>query len=280
MRKPYWTNRRRRHSDKLICIPNAETKEYGNNLVVRIKSKWSPPPYFYHWQKGGHINAARLHVGRKYYFHVDLRSFYSHVRVARIHRHLKDLFLPNQHKYTPKSKRYRCLREAAYCSTVPLPDNPAVRALPFGFPQSPILASICLQDSILGEFLRELHLSPTYIVTVYMDDIIVSTDSWSCANEAYETLCEKVTRSNFAINTDKCTGVEAGQIKAFNIIVGARDIELTDRRLEKFKETLRSHSISINKRTGILNYVRSINLKQYRELLQTVHYPPRYLRYT
>ena len=269
MRKPYWTYRL--PSGKPIYVPNSKTKEYGNNLIARIKSKWSPPPYFYHWQKGGHINAARLHVGRKYYFHVDLKSFYSHIRAARICNCLKDLFLSERHKYTPTYKRYKYPREAAYCSTVPLPDNPAVRMLPFGFPQSPILASICLQDSILGEFLRELHLSPSYIVTVYMDDITVSTNSLSCANEAYEALCEKVTQSNFAINIDKCTGVEADQIEAFNIIAGARGIKLTEKRFTEFKEILKDPGISINKRTGILNYVRSINLKQYEELLQTVH---------
>ena len=259
MRKPHWKNRL--HSGKCICVPNAETKEYGNNLVIRIKRKWAPPAYFYHWQRGGHVCAVKLHVGRKYYFRIDLKSFYAHVGEARVYNRLKDLFPSKGHKYA---------RKAAYCSTVPLPDDPTTRALPYGFPQSPILASISMQNSILGKFLGELYQSPSYVISVYMDDIIVSTNSSSCANEAYETLREKVTRSNFAINTSKCTGVVAGQIEAFNIIADARGIKLTEKRLAKFKEALRNPNITINKQTGILNYVRSINPKQYGKLLQVV----------
>lgn len=260
MRKPHWKNRL--HLGKYICVPNAETKEYGNNLVIKIKRKWVPPAYFYHWQRGGHVCAVKLHVGRKYYFRIDLKSFYAHVGETRVYSRLKDLFPSKGHRYA---------REAAYCSTVPLPDDPTTRALPYGFPQSPILASIALRNSILGKFLGELHQSSSYMISVYMDDMIVSTNSLPRANEAYEALCSKVTRSNFAINTSKCTGVVADQIEAFNIIADAKGIKLTEKRLSKFKETLRGNSISINKRTGILNYVRSINLRQYEELLQTVH---------
>ena len=260
MRKPHWRNRL--HSGKLICVPNAETKEYSNNLVAKIKRKWAPPAYFYHWQRGGHVCAVKLHVGRKYYFHIDLRSFYSHVGETRVYSRLKDLFPSKGRKYA---------RKAAYCSTVPLPGKPTARALPYGFPQSPILASICLQTSILGRSLEELYQSPSYMVSVYMDDIIVSTNSSSCANEAYEGLLEKVTRSNFAINMSKCTGVVAGQIEAFNIIADAGGIKLTEDRLAKFKRALKSPIITIDKLTGVLNYVRSINLKQYEELLQAAH---------
>ena len=259
MLKPHWKNRL--YSGKYICVPNAETKEYGNNLAIKIKRKWAPPAYFYHWQRGGHVCAVKLHVGRKYHFHIDLKSFYAHVGKTRVYSRLKDLFPSRGHKYA---------REAAYCSTVPLPDSPTTRALPYGFPQSPILASISLQYSILGKFLGELHQSPSYMVSVYMDDMIVSTNSLPRANEAYETLCEKVTRSNFAINTDKCTGVVADQIEAFNIIADAKGIKLTEERLAKFKEALRNPNITINKQTGILNYVRSINSKQYGKLLPVV----------
>ena len=73
--------------------------------------------------------------------------------------------------------------------------------------------------------------------------------------------------SNFEINTSKCLGVVTDQVEAFNIIADAKGIKLTEKRFMKFKEELRNDSISANKRTGILNYVRSINLKQYEELL-------------
>lgn len=259
MLKPRWRNRSR--SGRHICVPDAETKEFGNRLVAEIRQKWSPPRYFCHWQKGGHVQAIKSHVGRKYFFRADLKAFYSHIRENRIRYRLKRLSLSKGQQYE---------QEATYCSTVPHPEQPTIRVLPYGFPQSPILASICLQGSILGEFLEKLDQLPSYIVSVYMDDIIVSTNSSSCANEAYEALCEKVTRSNFTINRSKCTGVVADQIEAFNIIADASCIKLTEKRLEKFEGTLRSHSISTKKQNGILNYVRSINLRQYEELLQIV----------
>ena len=259
MRQPKWQNRSR--SGRHICVPDAETKEFGNHLIAEIKRRWSPPVYFFHCQKGGHIQAIKLHVGKKYFCRADLKSFYSHIKENRIRRHLKRLSFP---------KGLRSQQEAAYCSTVPHPDQPKVRVLPFGFPQSPILASIALQGSILGAFLEELYQSPSHIVSVYMDDIIISTNSLSSANEAYETLRGKVTRSNFEINTSKCSGVVTDQVEAFNIIADAKGIKLTEKRYMKFKKELINGSISVNKQTGILNYVRSINLKQYEELLQII----------
>jgi hypothetical protein len=62
----------------------------------------------------------------------------------------------------------------ATASTVRHPDDNARRILPYGFIQSPLLASLVLHESTLGKYLDALHRDERFVVAVYMEDIIIS----------------------------------------------------------------------------------------------------------
>ena len=80
-------------------------------------------------------------------------------------------------------------------STVVWPNHtPKAYILPYGFVQSVIIASFCLHKSALGRYLNKLGGSG-FKVSVYMDDIIVSTSlPIEQAEAALEELKSKATR--------------------------------------------------------------------------------------
>ena len=128
--------------------------------------------------------------------------------------------------------------------------------LPFGFVQSAIIASLCLSNSSLGKYLNKLE-SNGVRVSVYMDDIIVSTPlPMRLAEEAFFELQEKSIRSGFDLNTDKTFGPR-DKITAFNISLSKEKIEITGNRFAEFKNRLLDTN---NKaiRDGILGYIETV----------------------
>ena len=69
---------------------------------------------------------------------------------------------------------YAIARAWANASTVRPPDDEKRYMLPYGFVQSPILASLALGESRLGKRLCTIAELPQTAVSVYVDDIIVS----------------------------------------------------------------------------------------------------------
>ena len=49
-------------SGRLIFVPTTDARKFGERLHRRIlKQRWTPPGYFYHFNDGGHVAAARAH---------------------------------------------------------------------------------------------------------------------------------------------------------------------------------------------------------------------------
>ncbi|WP_257292862.1 hypothetical protein [Endozoicomonas sp. ONNA1] len=87
----------------------------------------------------------RSHTSGQFFVHLDIRQFFSSINRSRITRSLKPRI------------GYERAREIAIASTVPAPNTDgSAYILPYGFVQSPILASICLRYSKLGTVLHEL----------------------------------------------------------------------------------------------------------------------------
>ena len=212
--------------------------------------KWPVPSYYGHLNRGGHVRAISRHVGNQYFVRADLKSFYSQITRNRVTRELRRWY------------GYEGAREIAINSTVILPGTGTpVRALPFGFIQSPMLASICLNFSALGRLLGEFNQTTEISVTVYMDDIIISTTDFALAKDAYSRLLDRVSRSGFILNQEKTTGVVQA-VEAFNIVVDSGKAKLSDNRMEQFRQAL-SAAPSQNQILGILGYVKSVNVEQH-----------------
>ena len=98
-------------------------------------------------------------------------------------------------------------------------------------------------------------------VSVYMDDIIVSTSlPLEQAEAALEELKSKATKSRLKLNPEKTIG-PVDSICAFNITLTQNNIEISDERLAEFEEEL-SNTEEQSVIDGILGYVETISPAQ------------------
>jgi len=173
-----------------------------------------------------------------------LQDFFGTVNRSRVTRCLKPLF------------GYATARDFAHESTVRHPADGRV-ILPYGFVQSPIIASLCLAESAVGVFLQTLHADVTFTVSVYMDDITISSDTADETKWALERLCASIDRSRFKVSADKVQG-PAQLVTAFNIELSIGALRVESVRLKQFSVAMASSSSHLQ-REGIRGYVSSVD---------------------
>ncbi|TLS78292.1 hypothetical protein FE236_00590 [Mariprofundus erugo] len=231
-----------------VFVPTQATIEYGQEVKLLIEKHWTAPRYYYHLQQGGHVLALQQHRAHTFFLHLDIKSFFGNIKSSRVTRSLKGML------------SYAVAREIAIHSTVRHPYERDLTILPFGFIQSPIIASVCLSMSTLGKALHKLHRFPGMAVSVYMDDIILSSDHIDDLKSAMEIIEKASVRSNFPLNKKKQEG-PGRTITAFNIELSQDTLDITPKRLSEFQE-IYHHSLNPNQQAGILNYVKKVNAKQ------------------
>lgn len=239
-----------------VFVPTKETIAKGLLLKKLIEDRWSAPNHYYHLRRGGHIRALLKHLKNRYFIHLDIQNFFGQINRSRVTRSLKE--------HIP----YKIAREIAIESTVRLPDSTTVKyILPFGFVQSPIIASVCLSKSALGLHLSRLEQQKAFIVSVYMDDILVSGNDPEELKLQMALIKAASERSGLPLNNEKQEGPE-DCVTAFNILISKGSLEITPSRLQEFAYTF-SNSTNDHQRAGILNYVATVNHSQADLLLQT-----------
>ena len=118
-----------------------------------------------------------------------------------------------------------------------------------------------LHKSGLGSFLDSLHRDGSLTVTVYVDDIIVSSDDVKKLVLVSKELALRVAKSGFSLNPGKSQG-PATAITVFNIeLVAGKALAIIDARLDEFSALLAA-SKSDHQVAGVLAYVRSVNVEQ------------------
>jgi hypothetical protein len=140
-------------------VPSDEGRKIGQELKRKVERRFSPPSFYYHLRDGGHVAAIHAHRSKKYFARVDIENFFYSISRNRVARALRQLDLAGSERY-------------AKWSTVKNPYSNPSYSLPYGFIQSPILASIVLAQSPLGACLTEI--AERVLVSVYMDDIAIS----------------------------------------------------------------------------------------------------------
>jgi hypothetical protein len=249
-----WTQKFEIKPGTWIFVPTQETRELGEAIKSKIEGLWRPPSYYAHFAVGGHVAALKEHLQNKLFIRADIRHFFNQITRNRISRNLRLLF--NSHLLA---------HEVACESTVRNPSiNGGAYVLPFGFVQSPIIASFCLYKSALGKYLYHIR-GQGFTVSVYMDDIIISTNhSIEKAQETLLQLKKKALRSRLEINPEKTFGPES-RIEVFNINLENCGLEVTDNRLQDFIEKL-ALARSDYEIGGVLGYVKTVNEAQYHSL--------------
>ncbi|PIY29882.1 MAG: hypothetical protein COZ09_02440 [Comamonadaceae bacterium CG_4_10_14_3_um_filter_60_42] len=245
---PKWSSKFELKPGKWIFVPTAETVIEGRKIKLAIKKKWKPPSYYFHLKAGGHVEALRTHMEHDNFLRIDIRDFFGSINRTRVTRCLKDKF------------GYGIARSYANASTVPDPVVPKRFIIPFGFVQSQIIAAVCLEESALGIYLNNLSSNPAIALTVYVDDIIVSTSDKVLLDQVLTDIEVAAKRANFTLNADKQEG-PAAAITAFNIVLAKDSMVVDASRMKKFEEAFAT-ATSESQRAGIKSYVTSVNASQ------------------
>jgi hypothetical protein len=235
-------------ASKWIFVPTDESVATGRLIQKSIQQSWTTPHYFYHLRQGGHVEALHQHINSQFFLRLDISNFFGSINRTRVTRSLKKLVA------------YEEARDWAHASTIPSPTNRKEKILPFGFVQSQIIASVCLNDSALGIALKNINSDKNFVVTVYVDDIIVSSTSETLLEEAHAALCTACERAGFEFNLTKSEG-PANSITAFNVFIGNCDMHITQDRLDRFILQMQD-SNSLVQKSAIVSYVNSINEEQ------------------
>lgn len=245
---PKWSSKFELKPGKWVFVPTAGSVVEGKKIKKAIEMCWTPPSYYFHLRAGGHVEALRSHLAHENFLRIDIKDFFGSINRTRITRCLKSKF------------SYSIARAYANASTVPDPADAKRIIIPFGFVQSQIVAAVCLAESALGIYLDKLALNKAVALTVYVDDIIVSTSDAVLLDQVLQDIEAAAKRACFVLNADKQDGPGAG-ITAFNIVLAKGAMEVEADRFNKFKEAM-AVATSEHQREGIKSYVASVNAAQ------------------
>ena len=228
-----------------MFVPTPEAIVDGREIKKGVESVWQAPEYFFHLRTGGHVAALKSHLAHTNFLHVDIEDFFGNVNRSRITRCLK-----------PRVG-YKKAREWATASTVAHPNDALRFIIPYGFVQSQIIAALCLSESAFGVCLEKIHKTSGAAISVYVDDIIISTDDAILCNTLSGMLEAAAGRARFTFNSTKQQG-PGTSITAFNIELSNNQLMIESGRLEVFSAAL-AQAGNEKQRQGILIYINSIN---------------------
>jgi hypothetical protein len=235
---------------QLIFVQTEAEAKIGRGLIESVRRRWFIPPYFYHLKAGGHIAALQIHKSDRYFARQDLTSFFGSVSRNKVCQTLKKIGFS-----------FFDANAIAHRSCVMLDGK---RTLPYGYVQSPVLASVVLDKSALGQELKRLHASEVN-VSVFMDDITLShATSLDPLHAAVAALSKSAEASRFVISKDKAQG-PSELVTAFNIDVQSEALTITRSRYEELAERISAQG-KCPSTDGILGYVRQINPHQFSQL--------------
>lgn len=221
----------------------------GVKISQEILLRWMPPRIFYHHRKGGHLAAYKKHLSNSYFSHVDISRFFFSITRNKVLKSLKSIGID--------------FLSANYYSASSVVNFHGKRFLPYGFYQSQIIASLCLYNSAAGRFLKN---APKEIcLSLYVDDILISSENCDLLKEYCLNLMEKIEESNYSYAAEKCE-IAQPMVTAFNIEISQRSGVITADRMEKFRDFIRLKVRETNAVEAVLAYVGQVNADQYTEL--------------
>lgn len=210
---------------KPIFVPNEKCREIGKQLVKDILKAWPRKPIYSHLQPGGHVAALHQHRLNNYFAKFDLENFFYSISRNNVVSSLKSINIEN----------YRNLA-CFSCVKNPL-DTPPSYALPYGFVQSPLLATLVFSDSLLGQYLEKIANEIT--VSVYVDDIILSSNDKSLLSKLFEESLNEVKRSPFSVSSEKIVS-PTSDLDVFNCKLRHEESFVLKERIDEFEKTERT----------------------------------------
>jgi Reverse transcriptase (RNA-dependent DNA polymerase) len=209
---------------KPVFVPNLLGRRIGNDIKHQVETSYKFDEFYYHLRAGGHLAALHAHRENKYFAKIDIENFFYSIGRNRVVRSLRDIQIARPAHYG----KWSCVKS---------PFHQPSYSLPYGFIQSPILASLVLARSELGTKMKSL--SKRITVSIYMDDIAVSGNDLIQLGETLSEIIEAANESNFKLN-DKKTKQPSEIIDIFNCILKKEESYVTDERVAEFNSKPRS----------------------------------------
>lgn len=227
-------------------MPTDEGRAAGEGIIERVLDFWAPPPYFFHFRRGGHVAAARYHLAGTCFARLDIRAFFDSVTRSKLHRALLRLHVPHAEAWDiVTTSTVRRAAGSGYC-------------LPFGFVQSPVLASAALDRSALGAWFRAARRGGVRL-SVYVDDILVSSRNEPALRSYVEALHRAASSAGYDLNEAK-SQVAVPTVEAFNLRLSHRHLEVTPQRMREFEAVERTDTL--DREIAIVGYVKTVNVGQ------------------
>jgi hypothetical protein len=193
------------------------------------------------------VAASLIHLPNNAFARLDIKSFFDSVSRSKIHRALRRLGFSHEEAWI-----------IAVRSTVKKDGVPGY-SLPFGFVQSPILASAALDRSALGAAFRS---AGTVLLSVYVDDILMSAAGEEELAQYVSALHQAAVTSGYQLHTTKAQlGTE---VEVFNLCLSNGEARITEGRIKKFAAVERT-AYGLRE-WAIVRYVQGINPEQAEEL--------------
>jgi hypothetical protein len=226
----------------------------GRAVIKQVQKKYKPHRIFFHLERrGGHVAALRLHQGSGFFSRFDIVNFFGQVSRTRIARTLRTVGFSRTRAFNIAMESVVVERGGKY--------------LPYGFCQSPLLATLALEYSHLGSELKKLS-DGGLMVSVYMDDVLISAMSKDMVEQASEAVIAAAEHAGFPLSTEK-RAIAVGGVNSFNCHIEANAITVLDDRMSRF--VLDHASANDHGKLAIENYIQAISpneLARFRSMIR------------
>lgn len=203
---------------KPVFAPNSIGRRIGREVKKEVEANYRFDPIYYHLRKGGHVAAMHYHRDSAYFSKIDIANFFYSISRRRVQSALDRIGIGNARFY-------------AKWSTVANPFSAPSYALPYGFVQSPILASLVVATADLGVHLNSL---PNGVkVAVYVDDISLSSDDPNLLKEAFDATLAALEADGFSASINK-SRPPALAVDIFNCDLSHERASVQDSRIAEF----------------------------------------------
>ncbi|MEC7291511.1 MAG: reverse transcriptase domain-containing protein [Pseudomonadota bacterium] len=211
-------------NSKPVFAPSELGRKIGEDIKEKIESVYAFDPFYFHLIAGGHVGALHGHRENEFFCKADIENFFYSVSRNRVVRTLREIGVPRPKHYG----KWSCVKN---------PYGSPSYALPYGFVQSPILASLVLSTSAVGNFLRSVGSEVT--VAVYVDGITASSNDDEALNEFYEGLLVSMRDASLPAKAAKCVP-PTRQVDVFNCSLERDRSEVLAERRDLFFSVPRS----------------------------------------
>ncbi|WP_171134950.1 reverse transcriptase domain-containing protein [Ruegeria sp. HKCCD7221] len=211
---------------KPVFAPSNLGRRIGNDVKDRVERGYAFDDFYYHLRNGGHVAALHSHRTNQYFCKLDIENFFYSVARNRVVRSLRAISIPRATHYGKWSCVQNPFKEPSY-------------ALPYGFVQSPILATLVLSQSALGTALRGV--SKHANVAVYVDDISLSSNDLTALETCYDEICGAFDVAGFNVNKAKSVAPCEG-LTVFNCSLEHQKTLVEATRIAEFHSVSRSPS--------------------------------------